>query len=206
MPHAERGSQTHPAQLQEPPSQARLLGNLSALLFHVDRKWRRRGLGKHPAVEDADLDVAVGQIGVRAPLRAPRDYSLHAHHVLGADALGHPKHVGRHGLGIDETLHEAVPVAKIEEHQPAVVAPAMHPTAERDLAPRVPDPQRSGAVGSEARCQMISQRACSAVDSTTTLHAFQNPIPTSAPTPSAIQSAMLGSRPTNDCRNSIKAP
>ena len=54
--------------------------------------------------------------------------------------------VRRH-LWVEHYLHDASPVPQVDEHETAVVAPAVDPARERDLTALVLDAQRAAANG-----------------------------------------------------------
>ena len=54
--------------------------------------------------------------------------------MLGAQPLGGGVRLGG-GLGVEDELHEARAVAQVDEDQPAVVAPAVHPAGDAHVSP-----------------------------------------------------------------------
>ena len=58
--------------------------------------------------------------------------------MLGAQALGGSVRLGG-GLGMEHELHEPGAIAQVDEDQPAVVAPAVHPAGD---AHGLADPRR----------------------------------------------------------------
>ena len=103
------------------------------------------GVGQHLERLDPNLDLAGRQAGVRRFRRACGDHlAVDLDHALGAGAFGE-REAGRgrrqHELG------DAVVVAQVNEHQPAMVALPVHPAGQAHAAPHVRGAERATSVG-----------------------------------------------------------
>ena len=76
----------HPAKAVVVTGGEPLIYNLDYLTAGLQR--RGQALVQNLQLIDADFDLARIELGVRHPLRPPLDFSGHAQHKLGADALG----------------------------------------------------------------------------------------------------------------------
>ncbi len=108
------------------------------------RQRQLGGLGDHVDGRHADLDLAGGQVGIDGVGRAGQDLAVHPDHALGAQALDA---VEARGLGADHQLGQAIVVAQVDEHQPAVVALAMDPARQPDILARVRRPEGAAGMG-----------------------------------------------------------
>src|SRR5207248_1475031 len=118
----------------------------------VDRERRGLGDGQALGLADLDLDVAGGQVGVLVRGLALDDGAARGEDVLGAQPLGHREGLGR--IGVEDELDEPAAVAQVDEDQVAVVAAAVDPAGEADVALRVAAAQVAApgvAVGVRAR-------------------------------------------------------
>ena len=115
------------AQIEIAVAQAHFLADLLVEL-------ERQGLG---AVEELDalrdeLDLAGGEVRVHGAGGPLAHRAGTAHHVLVAQPLGFREHLGR--VRVEDDLQQPLAVAQVDEDHPAVVAPAVHPAGDRDLA------------------------------------------------------------------------
>ena len=99
------------------------------VLAHVERRRLCRveddgGARKH-------LDVAGVEVGVGGALGTRSHRAGYLRHPLGAEPLRDVKRV-RRLLRVEDDLHEAGAVAQVDENEPAVVAPPVHPPGQRD--------------------------------------------------------------------------
>ena len=116
-------------QIQCAMAQAQRLVDVGVL---VDRERRRLGVGQELEVGHVELDLARGQPRVDVGLVAAGDGALRGEHVLGAQTVG--ALVGlRRVLGVEHELQQPRPVAQVDEDQPAVVAPPVHPAGHAHL-------------------------------------------------------------------------
>ena len=76
---------------------------------------------------DHHLDLAGGQIGVFHSLGPLAHRALQGQDELAADAMRLAVGLGLH-LGVEDDLNDALAIAKIDEDDPAMIAPAVHPT------------------------------------------------------------------------------
>ena len=93
---------------------------------------RRRGV-EQPKLADRDLDLTARELRVHRLGRASLDPAPHQDHVLGAQ-LARALMTLRGDIGAEDDLHQVAPPAQIDEDHTAVVATAVHPAAEHDLA------------------------------------------------------------------------
>src|SRR5205085_6824494 len=114
--------------------------------FLVDRERRRLGDGEPLRVADLELDVAGGEDGVLVALLALDDLASDADDVLGAQTLGDVEARAR----VEDELDEAAAVAQVDEDQPAVVAAAVHPAGDADVAAGVTEREVAGPAVAEA--------------------------------------------------------
>jgi hypothetical protein len=107
----------------------RLLG--VALL--LDREGRRRRRVEDPQLGRHQLHAAARQLAVHGLRRAPLEDAAHGQHELAAQLRG--ALVGaRRGVGPEHHLYEAAAVAQVDEDDAAVVAAALDPAREDQLA------------------------------------------------------------------------
>jgi hypothetical protein len=99
----------------------------------VERERRGLGHGQALGLGDLHLDLAGRQVRVLVALLALDDRAADRDHVLGPQRLGGGERVA----GMEDQLHEAGAVAQVDEDEPAVVAAAVHPAGEPDVAARV---------------------------------------------------------------------
>ncbi len=71
-----------------------------------------------------------GALGARA------NPAMDLQHVLTTHRLGALEDLG--GIRVEDDLDQAIAVAQVDENDPTVVPPLLHPTAEGDLLPDVP--------------------------------------------------------------------
>ena len=114
------------AQVDVPVLQAKQLVHLRAV---GDLEWRGLRLVEHDGLGGGNLDLAGRERGVHRPLGAGVDGAAHLHDPFAAERLGGGVGLGRK-LGVEDDLHQAVPVPQVDEDQPAVVPAIMHPAAE----------------------------------------------------------------------------
>ena len=115
------------AEIDVAVAQPHLLGDVVVV------ELERRGRG---AVEDLelvpeDLDLPGRHLGIDRALGSDPNPTGDAQHELVPDLLGAGEGIG--AVGIEDRLHHAGVVAKIDEDHPAVIAPAMRPAAEGDF-------------------------------------------------------------------------
>ncbi len=122
--------------------EAQLLVDVGVL---VDVERRRLGGVEQFGGLGAHLDLAGGEVGVLGAGAAALDTAADAQHVLAASVAGD----GVRGrlVGTEDDLHQAAAIAQVDEDEPAVVAPAVHPARERDLAALVACAQVAAIVG-----------------------------------------------------------
>ncbi len=84
------------------------------------------------SVGDRELDLARREVGVHVLGIAPGHGPFHADHILGPERVGALVRLGR-VLGMEDELKDARAVAHVDEDQPAVVAPAVHPAGHARL-------------------------------------------------------------------------
>ena len=92
----------------------------------VDRERGRLGVGEDLELGHRELDLARREVGVHVLGIAPGHGPAHADHILGPERVGALVRLGR-VLGMEDELKDARAVAHVDEDQPAVVAPAVHP-------------------------------------------------------------------------------
>ncbi len=110
----------------------------------VDRERRRLRFAQDLERGDTHLDLTGGDGVVDRALGPVAHLALYLHDVLTAHAV----HVGaRDHLGVDDDLHDARGVAHVEEQHAAMVATAVDPSAEHDVAPDVSGAEIAGPVG-----------------------------------------------------------
>ncbi len=94
---------------------------------------RRLRLREHVELRREQLDLATRQIRIdraRGPLAHA---ALHREHELAAQPLGLGKHRG--AIGIEHDLEQTFAVPQVDEDHAAVIAAAVHPTGNANLAP-----------------------------------------------------------------------
>ncbi len=118
-----------PPQVQVAVLQPQPLGGVHPVL---DEEGGRLGGVEQLPVRDHDLDVAGDHVGVVHSLGPLADAAADGQHVLGAQNVGA-------GVGLcvlrraEHDLGQALAVAQVDEDEPAVVAPELHPAHEADL-------------------------------------------------------------------------
>ena len=122
--------------------------------FHVliDREGRRRRARQQLDLIGGELDLAGCELGVDVLARALDEPAGHADHILAAQLVGDL--VRRAGaLGVEHELQQPRAVAQVDEDQAAVVAAAVYPTGDADLAARVGGAQLAApAIAVAVRC------------------------------------------------------
>ena len=130
-------------QVEVPVAETGLLAGLGAVL---DLERRDGRLGEHLDAHRGHLHLPGREVGVHVRGRAHADDPLHRHDELRAQALS-----GLEGggglLGMGDDLHDALPVAEVEEDHTPVVPPAVHPSGQPHPAGRVRGAQGAGHVG-----------------------------------------------------------
>jgi hypothetical protein len=116
-----------PPQVDVAVAQARVLADGRVL---VDRERRRLRIREQLEVAYIELDLAGGHVRVDVLLLARDDRAEGADDVLGAQLLGLCVGVV---LGMEDELDQAAAIAQVDEDQPAVVAPAVHPPGHAQL-------------------------------------------------------------------------
>ena len=111
------------AQVEVAVAQAQLLAHRLVL---VDLERRRLGVGQQVHRAHGQLDLAGGQRRVDRALLARHQLALGGDHVLGAQRLRGGVRLGRL-LRAEHELEQPAAVAQVDEDEPAVVAPAVHP-------------------------------------------------------------------------------
>ncbi len=101
----------------------------------VERKGRRVGVGEDLELRDRDLDLTGLQVRVDVLRIASVDHAGRRDHVLGAQPMGHRVGLGR-AVGVQDELDDPGALSHVDEDQSAVVAPAVHPAGDPDLAAR----------------------------------------------------------------------
>ena len=103
------------------------LGHVGLVLDH-----ERQGLGRvqDRKVAHEHLDLAGRELGVHRVARPRSDLAGNGEHELAPDVVGQRVRV-RGRFGIDDHLGDAGAVAEVDEDEPAVVAPGVHPAHER---------------------------------------------------------------------------
>src|SRR5208282_3771162 len=147
------------AQIEIAVLEADFLGGRVAV-GNLERQRRRR-------IQDLEF---TGQYFYFAGRKFRVDGALGAAHDLALDRnvkLGTRLAGGRVGggivLGIQYQLDDSVAVAKIDEDKPAMIAPGLDPSPQRDLAADVGGPNRAAVIGSRPRRQrriLLSFRHC----------------------------------------------
>ena len=124
----------------------------------VDGERRRLRLVQHFERGRGNLDLTRGQRVVDRALGSVTHRPDDAHDVLVAHAVD----VGTDVVaGIDDHLQDAGHVAHVEEHDAAVVAAAVDPSADDDLPVDVGGPEIAGAIGAHHRWESsVSNRSC----------------------------------------------
>ena len=130
---AMRALQLRPAQVERAVAQADDLVDVAAV---VDRERRRLGVGQDLEPDDRQLDLAGGQVRVDVLRIAPGHPCRRA--LITSSERRRVGALVRLGCGVrvEDELHDARAVAQIDEDQPAVVAPAMHPAGHPGLGVR----------------------------------------------------------------------
>ncbi len=77
------------------------------------------------------LHLAGRHVRIDRTLGAVAYLALHPQYVLTADAFGFRKNL--RSIGIENDLQQALPVPEINKDHAAVIAPPVHPAADRDL-------------------------------------------------------------------------
>ncbi len=133
--------QRRPAEIVNPISHPGRLIDAGIVLQRKRRRCR--------AIEEAHLlgdnfDLARGHLGVDGVRSPPLNGPTREDHILGADLAGPFVALGRL-FGAEHDLNDALVVAEVDEDHAAVVAPALHPARDDDLATHI------GSVHSAAR-------------------------------------------------------
>ncbi len=115
------------AQIDVAVAQARLV--LHVFLVELERRRERSVEDLHRPGQD--LDLAGGEIPVYRALRPVPDPAGDAQHVFVAHRACGVE--GRRVIRIAHDLHQALAVAQIDEDHAAVIAPPVHPAAERHV-------------------------------------------------------------------------
>ena len=122
----------------------------------VDVERRRLRLVEDLDAGRLDLDLAGRELRVLGARQALRDGPDDGHHELGPHEAA--RLVGGRCIGpVDDHLGDPVPVPEVEEDQAALVAPAVHPAGQSDLAPGVGRAQlaaRVRAVGAREQARV----------------------------------------------------
>ncbi len=96
-----------------------------------------------------DLDLAGSELRVLGSRRAAPHDAANAHDVLVSDGFGDRERVALQR--IEDRLRDPVAVAHVDEDQPAVIAPPIHPAFEKDRRPDVALRQIAAGAFSEIR-------------------------------------------------------
>ena len=131
---------------------------VDVVLVELERQRRRRG--QDGELLDLDLDLARRHLWIDRLRRAPDDGAARLEDELVADTV---RDFGRlrRVLGVQDELRDAGLVAKVDEDEPAVVAPPRRPTGERHLAALVLGPRLAATEvtpAHEARLAMSSSK------------------------------------------------
>ena len=110
-----------PTQIEHPVSQP---GGLRQVLVVDLERWSDARV-EHLDLEAQHLDASTGQVGVLGPGRSRADLAHDLEAELIAHALRRREHLG--AVGVAHHLHQSLAVAKVDEDDPTVVAPAMRP-------------------------------------------------------------------------------
>ena len=124
----------HPlaAQVDVAVAKPRLLPDLAAEALDAER--RRLGVSKQLGSCDADLELPGGEVRVHG-LRIAADRGARGtQDVLGAKPVGKLDPILADLVRMEDELDQPRAVAQVDEHDPAVVAAAMHPAGDADLA------------------------------------------------------------------------
>ena len=118
----------------------------------IDIEGWRLGLGEHGDDLARDLNAASGQLLVLGACASRCDGAFDGDHPLAA-------RVGKGGVGfggdggVNDHLHDAVAVTKVDEDEAAVISAAMNPTGEPYASTDVTRAQCAADIASEARGQ-----------------------------------------------------
>jgi hypothetical protein len=130
MAQLEGSLEGSPAEVVDAMAQTHLLVDTRILL---EREGRRSGDIEDPELRGDDLHRTGGKLRVDRLFGAVTDAAGHRDHELRAQLRG-PGMGLRGGVGPEHHLEQAAAVAQVDEDDPAVVAPSVHPARDHDLA------------------------------------------------------------------------
>ena len=156
---AQRALQRRAPQIVDAVAQARRLVGVR-LLF--DREGRRRRGVEQAQLAHRDLDLAGRQVRVHRLGRAPLDPAAHEDHVLGAQLARARVTLAARRPGGTRPARCRSRSAQVDEDHAAVVAAALHPAGEHDLAvrPARPSPRRTHACGADCPSRRSRREPC----------------------------------------------
>ncbi|MNV43749.1 hypothetical protein D3C71_1354740 [compost metagenome] len=99
--------------------------------FHTvfDEERRRLGRVQHVDFRNADFDFAGRQVRVNGLRVALDDFALHGDYIFAAHLVGCLQRFAR-VCRVEDNLHDAAAVAKIDEQQAPKVTPGLHPSVQ----------------------------------------------------------------------------
>ena len=126
MPQAQALAHDLAAQIEVAIAQPHLLAHL---LVELERQ--RLGAVQKLELARQEFHRPGGEMGVHGARRPRAHLPGYPDHELVAQPLGLLEHRG--GVRVEHDLQQALAVAQVDEYDPAVIAPAMHPAGDRDL-------------------------------------------------------------------------
>ena len=172
-----------PAEVEPAIAEAQRL--VHALLVELERE--RRGARDDHEVVHLELDLPRRHLRVDGLRGARDDLALRLEDELVADLLRELRRGGR-ALGVDHDLARPRAVAEIDEHEPAVIPPAIGPAGERQLPADVLGPELPAHEVAPAHGNSLPERpSCpttSSVDPARRMVALSGPTTTIAEAPS----------------------
>ncbi|MNQ77402.1 hypothetical protein D3C85_922680 [compost metagenome] len=129
------------AQIQEAVLEADFL---RILRLAKDRQRQFGGFRQHFNGQDADFDLAGGQVGVGGFGRAADHFAVDLDDAFGAQALDSFK---ARRLRVQHQLGQAVVVAQVDEQQAAVVALAVNPARQTNIRARIRRTEGAAGMG-----------------------------------------------------------
>ena len=121
------------------------------------RKGRRLAAVQDFQGRDAEFDFAGVQLRIRGAFGPMGHFPLDANDIFGPQAAGLLDHLLA-ALGAGDDLGLAIAVAEVDEHRAAVVAGAVHPSAERYFLSNVFRPKLAASVSSQQGSESYSVR------------------------------------------------
>src|SRR5687768_8532898 len=181
-------------QIEVTVSQAQLLSRQHLALATRDRNGRRHRRAHDAQGRCADFDIAGGKLRIAHALGPRNDLALDEYDSLCPERRRRVDHLLRSRARVKRDLHEAGAVAQIDEDDSAKRAPPVHPASKPHPHTRV--------LGSERPREMRSvSHGVGMLDShwavSTRRTRKATSVPAEAPSTSAIQSAIEGSRAKN---------